>query len=117
MYHGKTSESYVPIGQYITLLPVKLKGCPNVTDIRNYGLASGITLNAYPGEPARRPYEVAMKMWEKGFYVRYGGDTIQLGLPFIVDESQIDSLTSVLSESLSECAQGTSDCSFFETVS
>jgi beta-alanine--pyruvate transaminase len=45
-----------------------------------------------------------MNMWAKGFYVRYGGDTIQLGLPFIVEQSQIDSLISALSESLGECA-------------
>jgi beta-alanine--pyruvate transaminase len=32
---------------------------------------------------ARRPYEIAMKCWDKGFYVRYGGDTIQLAPPFI----------------------------------
>ncbi|MDP7576225.1 MAG: aminotransferase class III-fold pyridoxal phosphate-dependent enzyme, partial [Pseudomonadales bacterium] len=82
----------------------ELKDCPNVVDIRNYGLASGITLHPYPGEPAKRPFEVAMNMWDKGFYVRYGGDTIQLGLPFIVEESQIDSVVSALSESLDECA-------------
>jgi beta-alanine--pyruvate transaminase len=40
---------------------------------------------ALPGEPARRPYEIAMKCWKKGFYVRYGGDTIQLAPPFISD--------------------------------
>ena len=82
----------------------ELNGCANVLDIRNYGLASGLTLAPYPGEPARRPYEVAMRMWEKGFYVRYGGDTIQLGLPFIVEPKEIDSLTSALAESLDECA-------------
>ncbi|HIG41934.1 MAG TPA: aminotransferase class III-fold pyridoxal phosphate-dependent enzyme [Gammaproteobacteria bacterium] len=82
----------------------ELKGSPNVADIRNYGLASGLTLTPYPNEPARRPYEVAMKMWEKGFYVRYGGDTIQLGLPFIVEQTEIDSLTTALAESLDECA-------------
>jgi beta-alanine--pyruvate transaminase len=82
----------------------ELNGCANVLDIRNYGLASGLTLAPYPGEPARRPYEVAMRMWEKGFYVRYGGDTIQLGLPFIVEPKEIDSLTNALAESLDECA-------------
>lgn len=82
----------------------ELKECANVQDIRNYGLASGITLAPYPGEPARRPFEVAMRMWAKGFYVRYGGDTIQLGLPFIVEAQEIDSLTSALAESLDECA-------------
>mgnify|MGYP001050779201 CR=1 FL=1 len=82
----------------------ELDDCPNVLDVRNYGLASGLTLAPYPGEPARRPFEVAMRMWDKGFYVRYGGDTIQLGLPFIVESSEIDSLVSALHESLEECA-------------
>jgi beta-alanine--pyruvate transaminase len=41
-------------------------------------------------------------MWEKGFYVRYGGDTIQLGLPFITQTSEIDLLVQALAESLAE---------------
>ena len=56
------------------------------------------------GEPARRPFNIAMRMWEKGFYVRYGGDTIQMGLPFVITKDQIDSLLSALSEVLSESA-------------
>ncbi|MGH8859463.1 MAG: aminotransferase class III-fold pyridoxal phosphate-dependent enzyme, partial [Polaromonas sp.] len=55
-----------------------LKGLRHITDIRNFGLAAGLTIDALPGEPARRPYEIAMAMLKKGFYVRYGGDTIQL---------------------------------------
>ena len=38
--------------------------------------------NSLPGEPAKRPYEIAMAMYRKAFYVRYGGDTIQLAPPF-----------------------------------
>ena len=45
-----------------------------------------------------------MSMWQKGFYVRYGGDTIQLGLPFIVEAPQIDRLMNALGESIGECA-------------
>ena len=41
-----------------------------------------------------------MDMWDKGFYLRYGGDTVQLGLPFIVNEAQINSLINALGESL-----------------
>ncbi|MBT7880234.1 MAG: aspartate aminotransferase family protein, partial [Gammaproteobacteria bacterium] len=55
----------------------------------------------YPGEPARRPYEVAMKMWEKGFYVRYGADTIQLAPAFTVEENEIDNLVNALADCLS----------------
>ena len=79
-----------------------LKGSPFVTDIRNYGLSAGISLEHYPGEPLRRPFEVGLKCLEKGFYVRWGGDTIQLAPPFIVDEKQIDDLINAVGESLHE---------------
>jgi len=82
----------------------ELGNAPRVVDIRNYGLAGGLTLAPYEGEPLRRPFEVAMSMWKKGFYVRYGGDTIQLGLPFVVKEQEVTSLMSALGDSLSECA-------------
>ena len=81
-----------------------LKGTKYISDIRNYGLAGALQIEPYPGEPARRPYEIAMKCWEKGFYVRYGGDTIQLGLPFIVENQQIDDLINAIGESINELA-------------
>ena len=81
-----------------------LKGNPYVSDIRNYGLAGALQIESYPGEPARRPFEIAMKCWEKGFYVRYGGDTIQLGLPFIVEHAEIDRLINALGDTLNELA-------------
>jgi len=77
-----------------------LRGARHVLDIRNFGLAAGITLDPWPGEPARRPYEVAMAMWQKGFYVRYGGDTIQLAPPFISTPAEIDRLVDALGECL-----------------
>lgn len=81
-----------------------LMGVKHVTDIRNYGLAAGLTIDALPGEPARRPYEIAMKCLDKGFYVRYGGDTIQLAPPFIIERPEIDSLINALGEALRETA-------------
>jgi len=81
-----------------------LKGSKNVTDIRNYGLAAGLTIAALPGEPARRPYEIAMNCWKKGFYVRYGGDTIQLAPPFIAEKAEIDRLVNALGDALAETA-------------
>jgi beta-alanine--pyruvate transaminase len=81
-----------------------LKGSKHVTDIRNYGLAAGFTIDAVPGEPARRPYEIAMAMLQKGFYVRYGGDTIQLAPPFISTPAQLDSLINALGETFNQTA-------------
>ena len=77
-----------------------LKGCKHVTDIRNYGFAAGLTIAAKPGEPTRRPWEIAMECWRKGLYVRYGGDTLQLGLPFIIEQDQIDQIINILGDSL-----------------
>ena len=95
-------ERVAGIAPYFENAVHSLKGSKHVIDIRNYGLAAGLTLAPVPGEPAKRPFQVAMRCLEKGFYVRYGGDTIQLAPPFIVEKSQIDSLINALGEALSE---------------
>ena len=82
----------------------QLAGLPHVADIRNFGFAGALQLEPYPGEPTRRPFEIAMRMWEKGFYVRYGGDTIQMGLPFVIETGQIDSLLAALNDTILELA-------------
>jgi beta-alanine--pyruvate transaminase len=79
-----------------------LKGTKHVVDIRNYGSAAGVTLASAPGEPAKRPFQAAMKCWEKGFYVRYGGDTLQLGLPFSTTPTEIDSIVNAMGDAISE---------------
>lgn len=76
-----------------------LKGAKYVTDIRNYGFAAGFSIETAPGEPGRRPYDVAMAMWRKGFYVRFGGDAVQLGVPFVTEIDEIDRLSDALGES------------------
>jgi beta-alanine--pyruvate transaminase len=81
-----------------------LKGLKYVADIRNFGLAAGLTIEAKPGEPARRPYEIAMHCWDHGFCVRYGGDTIQVGPPFISEKREIDRLIQAVGEGISALA-------------
>ncbi|HEX7703454.1 MAG TPA: aminotransferase class III-fold pyridoxal phosphate-dependent enzyme, partial [Kofleriaceae bacterium] len=81
-----------------------LKGHKHVADIRNFGLAAGFTIEAVKGEPAKRPFEIAMKCLEKGVYVRYGGDTIQLAPPFISTKDELDRLVSVLADALAATA-------------
>jgi beta-alanine--pyruvate transaminase len=79
-----------------------LRGLPHVTDIRNFGLAAGLTIAALPGEPARRPYEIAMRCWRDGFYVRFGGDTIQLAPPFVSTPAEIDAMIAALARALEQ---------------
>src|SRR5262249_29126966 len=81
-----------------------LKGRKHVTDIRNYGLAAGLTIEPLPGEPAKRPFEIAMTPLATVLSSRYGGDTIPLAPPFIVEKHEIDRLVSVLGDALDATA-------------
>ncbi|WP_107851098.1 aspartate aminotransferase family protein [Oceanimonas marisflavi] len=86
------------LGRVRALMPVleeqihRLKGLPHVVDIRNCGLAGAVQLAPYPGEPARRPMELAIELWQAGYYVRFGGDTLQFGPPFISTPDELEQL-------------------------
>lgn len=97
-------ERVQDLSPYFEEMVHSLKRCKHVTDIRNYGLAAGFSIAPILGEPGLRPYQIAMKMWQKGFYVRYGGATIQLGLPFTSEREEIDSLINALGETFNEIA-------------
>lgn len=79
-----------------------LKGAPHIVDIRNFGFAAGITLAPKAGDPTLRPYQVALECWRRGVYVRWGGDTLQFGLPFQIESAEIDRIVSTLAESLQQ---------------
>ncbi|WP_116472535.1 aspartate aminotransferase family protein [Zobellella maritima] len=70
----------------------RLKGLPHVVDIRNCGLAGAVQLAAYPNEPVRRPMELALALWKQGYYVRFGGDCLQFGPPFISTPDELEQL-------------------------
>ncbi len=75
-----------------------LRGLKHIVDIRNLGLAGAFQIEALPGEPGRRPWQIALAAWERGLYVRFGGDTVQLGPPFIAEKADIDHICEVLAE-------------------
>ena len=100
----KAVERVAGLAPYFENAVHQLKGAKHVTDIRNYGLAAGLTIAPAPGEPAKRPYEIAMKCLANGMYVRYGGDTIQLAPPFIAEKAEIDKLVSVLGDAINATA-------------
>jgi len=81
-----------------------LRGLPYINDIRNSGTASAVSFDPAPGEPLLRPYQVAMKMWQRGFYVRYGGDTVAIAPPFISEPEQLDDVYSALGDCIKELA-------------
>ena len=49
-------------------------------------------LQAKDGDPTLRPYQAGVKLWEQGFYVRWGADTLQFGPPFHTTEVEMQRL-------------------------
>ncbi|WP_287877388.1 aspartate aminotransferase family protein [Aquitalea sp.] len=94
------------IEQSLALAPVfedklhALKGSQHVVDIRNCGLAGAIQLAARDGDAAIRPYEAGLKLWQAGFYVRFGGDTLQFGPSFNTTPAQLDTLFAAVGDVL-----------------
>lgn len=77
-----------------------LKGRQHVVDIRNYGLAGAIQLAAREGDPTVRPRDAGLALWDAGFYVRYGGDTLQFGPPFSTTEAELERLFDAVANTL-----------------
>jgi beta-alanine--pyruvate transaminase len=79
-----------------------LRGLPNVVDIRNIGLAGAVQLAPRDGDATVRPYEAGIKCWQKGMYVRWGGDNLQLAPPFTSDPADIQMMGEILHQALGE---------------
>ena len=45
-----------------------------------------------------------MRCWERGVYVRYGGDTLQFGPPFVIEKNDLDRIFNVVADALDEQA-------------
>lgn len=56
------------------------------------------------GDPTVRPFEAGMKLWQQGFYVRFGGDTLQFGPTFNARPEELDRLFDAVGEALNGIA-------------
>jgi len=77
-----------------------LKGAPHILDIRNCGLIGAVQLAPRDGDATIRGFELGMKLWKEGFYVRFGGDTLQFGPMFNSTEKDIDRLMNAVGDAL-----------------
>ncbi|HET7312799.1 aminotransferase class III-fold pyridoxal phosphate-dependent enzyme [Salinisphaera sp.] len=73
-----------------------LRAAPHVVDIRNLGLAGALEIETAGDDPTCRPWAIANAAWERGMYLRFGGNTVQLGPPFIAERADIDFMCDVL---------------------
>jgi beta-alanine--pyruvate transaminase len=79
-----------------------LRGHPHITDIRNFGLAGALQIAPRDGDPVIRPFELGIKCWEMGLYVRWGGDTLQFGPPFTASPEDVRSIATIVGEALDQ---------------
>ncbi|OLS60089.1 aspartate aminotransferase family protein [Pseudomonas putida] len=77
-----------------------LKGAKHVVDIRNCGLAGALQIAPRDGDAIIRPFEAGMALWKAGFYVRFGGDTLQFGPTFNTQPQELDRLFDAVGEAL-----------------
>lgn len=98
------------IGQAKDLAPVfeqklhSLQSAKHVIDIRNCGLAGAIQLAPREGDGTIRPFEAGMALWKAGFYVRFGGDTLQFGPTFNAQADDLERLFNAVGDALSTVA-------------
>ncbi|WP_335977325.1 aspartate aminotransferase family protein [Acinetobacter calcoaceticus] len=78
----------------------ELKGTPNIIDIRNCGLIGAVQLAPRDGDATIRGFEIGMQLWKAGFYVRFGGDTLQFGPMFNSTEAELQRLMNAVGEAI-----------------
>jgi len=78
----------------------ELKGAPNIIDIRNCGLIGAVQLAPRDGDATIRGFEIGMQLWKAGFYVRFGGDTLQFGPMFNSTEAELQRLMNAVGEAI-----------------
>ncbi|PQA87473.1 aminotransferase class III-fold pyridoxal phosphate-dependent enzyme [Hyphococcus luteus] len=81
-----------------------LKDEPNVIDIRNVGLAAGVTVAAKDGAPGARGGEVFLKTYEEGVAVRANGDHLAVAPILTMGRAEIDMTIEALRKGLRAAA-------------
>lgn len=95
----------IELGQYWEDSIHKLKGLPNVIDIRNFGLIGAIELSSRPNAVGARAFDVFNKCFhEKDLLIRTTADVIALSPPLILQKSHIDEIFSRLADAIKETA-------------
>lgn len=77
-----------------------LRGEPYVADIRNIGLAGGLTIANAPGETGQRAYDLFRSAFDRGVAVRHNGDTIAIAPILTSSQQDIDDIVDTVRSAL-----------------
>ena len=78
----------------------ELRDEPQVTDIRNLGLAAAIDITPLPGKPGLRAFQIFERALDKGLLVRFTGETLALAPPFVSSEDETRAAVDALRRAL-----------------
>ncbi len=81
-----------------------LKGEPHVVDIRNIGLAAGVTVETRTGAPGARGTEIFLKTYENDVAIRANGDNLAIAPILTMGKAEIDQTIEALRKGLRAAA-------------
>ena len=100
MADGRLFERAAELAPVLENAMHSLKGEPHVIDIRNLGLAAALECAPIPGQPGLAAMQVFEKALDEGLLVRFSGDSIAVGPPFICSENDIRAMVEGLRRAL-----------------
>ncbi|MDA9553945.1 aminotransferase class III-fold pyridoxal phosphate-dependent enzyme, partial [Emcibacteraceae bacterium] len=79
-----------------------LKGEPFITDIRNFGLAGGLTIEQRDGVIGARSYGFFLKAYEHGINIRTNGDTIAIAPILTSSKQELEPIFDILKKTAND---------------
>ncbi|MDG1708464.1 MAG: aspartate aminotransferase family protein [Emcibacteraceae bacterium] len=79
-----------------------LKGSPFISDLRNIGLAGGLTIEQRDGTVGARAYDFFLKAYELGIGIRPNGDTIAIAPILTSSKQELDPIFDILQQAANQ---------------
>ncbi|WP_438993475.1 aminotransferase class III-fold pyridoxal phosphate-dependent enzyme [Pseudemcibacter sp.] len=79
-----------------------LKGEPFITDIRNFGLAAGLTIEQRDGVIGARSHDFFLKAYEHGINIRTNGDTIAIAPILTSSKQELEPIFDILKKTAND---------------
>ncbi|MDG1021918.1 MAG: aminotransferase class III-fold pyridoxal phosphate-dependent enzyme [Emcibacteraceae bacterium] len=79
-----------------------LKGEPFITDIRNFGLAGGLTIEQRDGVIGARSHDFFLKAYEHGINIRTNGDTIAIAPILTSSKQELEPIFDILKKTAND---------------
>jgi beta-alanine--pyruvate transaminase len=82
-----------------------LAGVPGVRDVRNIGLAGAVEMEPFDNQPGLCGMRIFERGLDHGLLLRFSGDTITVGPPFISTKQQLQNMGEVLGQVVREVVE------------